>query len=107
MSDLTFTTPARRTEPTTFTLDGETYEFTPPKTAGMVLDFIGANGAGEVTAVKSLFDWLGDGLPDEQMEHLTSRLRDPDDDLDIDTLSDVARSLIEAVAARPTPAPSG
>jgi hypothetical protein len=51
---------------------------------------------------KSTFDWLGQGLSDEDNERVIRRLRDPKDDLDVDTLSTVVERLSEKVAARPT-----
>lgn len=98
MSDaLAFETAKRRRDTITFTLDGDTYHFTPPKKAGMVLEV--SEGGNEV---KALFDWLDDGLPTEEAEYLENRLRDPDDDLDVDTLTEVVAGLLEKVSGRPT-----
>lgn len=98
MSNLEFKTARRRREPITFTIDDDTYTFTPPKTAGAVLSIID----GDESEVKALFDWLEQGLPEEEARRIEERLRDPDDDLDIPDVANVIRALLEQVSGRPT-----
>lgn len=95
---LEFTTATKRREPIEFTLDGETFTFTPPKTAGMVLAVID----GEEGEAKALFDWLDDGLPEDQSARLEARLRDPADDFDIEDLMEIVKSLAARASGRPT-----
>lgn len=47
-------------------------------------------------------DWLGDGLPENQVARLIERLKDRDDDFDIPTLRDVVQGLVEKVTGNPT-----
>jgi hypothetical protein len=102
---LEFTTSKRRNDPIEFTLDGEQYLFTPPKSAGMLLAMAGADNS-EIAAnsamIRALFDWLGDGLPEEQSQRLMARLQDKEDDLDTDTLIQIIQGLQKEVAGRPT-----
>ena len=96
-----FTTAKRRNAAIEFTLDGVTYSFTPPKQAALILDVLdGADS--EVEQARALYDWLGDGLGEEQANALVARLRDPDDDLDWVQLFEIAQWLQEEATGRPT-----
>ena len=104
MANKQFTTAKRRTKPVEFDLDEHTYHFTPPKTAGMVLDVI-TDGAGDVNspaAAKAALDWLSNGLPEEENARLISRLRDPDDDFDFPDLGPIIEFLVEEATGNPT-----
>lgn len=131
MADLTFDVAKRRAKPITFNLGGEMllhpateavgeggdddyqasepevrgpddreYVFEPPKSAFMVLAII--DDESDSAALRGTFDWLGAGLSEEDNARVIARLRDPKDDLDISTLSDIVRRLNEAIAGRPT-----
>lgn len=105
MADLEFTVAKRRREAVTFKLgDDHVYTFTPPKSAVMMMPLINPE-EGEDTGLaitKSTFDWLGDGLSEEDNQRIQARLKDPEDDLDVDTLSEVVAGLSEKVGGRPT-----
>lgn len=98
---LEFTTAKRRATPIEFTLDGRVFVFTPPKLAGAMLAALESDDNGEV------LDWFASGLSEEDETFITNRLRDPDDDFDIDSLSVIVQSLVERVVGRPTKSPSG
>lgn len=107
MADLEFAVARRRRKKITFTLEGDehVYEFNPPKQAKMFMPFLDENGdgiSGEMGMVKALFDWLGAGLSEEDNARILARLRDEDDDLDFDSLSEVVMKLTEKITARPT-----
>lgn len=114
MADLEFTVAKRRKQTITFTLGVEpgdkvtkeaehVYSFTPPKSALMMMPIIAPDGGNsELGMTKATFDWLGSGLSEEDNERIKKRLRDPKDDLDVDTLSDVIKGLSEKVSGRPT-----
>lgn len=129
MSDLEFDVAVRRAEPITFKLGGSStllepevpakgdepgkpevrgkddheYTFTPPKSAVMLMPVLEASdGNMGVSMTKSTFDWLGQGLSEADNDRVIKRLRDPKDDLDVDTLSNVVEKLSEKVAGRPT-----
>lgn len=96
-----FTTAKRRNTAIKFTLDGETYSFTPPKQAALILDVLdGADS--EVEQARALYDWLGEGLGEEKADALVARLRDPADDLDWPQLLEIAQWLQGEVTGRPT-----
>lgn len=92
-----FTTATKRRKPIEFALDGTNYQFTPPKQATLVLDFLGSGDE-----VGALFDWVNEGLGEEQAAAIEDRLKDPDDDFDIKELTDIARWLVEESTGRPT-----
>jgi hypothetical protein len=95
-----FTTATKRRKPIEFTLDGTEYQFNPPKQAGMVLDFLETNDE-----MGALFDWVNEGLGEEQATAIEERLKDPADDFDIKELTDIARWLVEESSGRPTKPP--
>lgn len=113
---LNFTSPAREGRPISFTLDGETYTFDPPKAAVLVESL--RTDADPMAQLSAIMSWLGNGLspdhepdvtteghqetvPDCQACHLEARLRSPKDPLDLDTLAEVAKGLVEESARRP------
>jgi hypothetical protein len=104
MSDLSFKVAARRKDPVTFDLEGDkhVYSFTPPKQARVFMPLLAAGDDGDIASSKAVFEWLDDGLSEEDREHLEARLRDPEDDLDFDTLGEIVKGLMEKVSGRPT-----
>lgn len=59
-TSLEFTSGVRRTDPITFTLDGDSYGFIPPKKAVMLMPaLMGTEGVSYITAQ---FDWFEQGL---------------------------------------------
>ena len=101
---LEFKTAARRKDPIHFTLDGRTFSFVPPKTAVMVLAVVAAEDDSD--NLKAMFDWLDQGLSTADSEHLEARLRDKDDDLDVDMLAEIVKGLIEEASGRPPTSPN-
>jgi hypothetical protein len=102
MADLSFKVATRRVEPVTFDLspDPHEYSFVPPKQADMVLPMLGAES--DLVAAKAAFEWLDNGLSEEDQDRISKRLKDPKDDLDIDTIEEVVTALVEQVSGRPT-----
>lgn len=102
MADLSFKVAKRRTDAITFDLEGDKHEysFVPPKQADMVLPMLDAEN--DLMAAKAAFEWLDNGMSEEDRAHLAARLRDPKDDLDIDTVEEVVTALVEKTGGRPT-----
>lgn len=87
--------------------DDRVYKFNPPKSAVMlmpILEVDNGNGTGNVGVdmTKATFEWLGQGLSEEDRNRVINRLRDPKDDLDVEHLSNVVQGLSARVAGRPT-----
>lgn len=101
-ADLSFEIAPRRKEAITFTLGGDThkYAFTPPKKAAMITVMMSATS--DLEAAKGAFGWLDDGLSTEDRDKIAARLKDPEDDLDIDTIEQVVSALVERTTGRPT-----
>lgn len=97
-----FTTAKRRLDPIPFTLDGRDFSFVPPKSALMVMPVLDADADDANAETRATFDWLGAGLADGDVEYLKGRLRDLEDDFDIDDLSAVIEYLTKTIAGRPT-----
>lgn len=97
---LEFTSAKKRRDPIPFTLDGDEYEFTPPKNSFLALRVIDDDPGDSY--IKLTMDWLGEGLPKAQVNRLMKKLRDPKDDLDVEDVEKVAEKLLETVSGRPT-----
>jgi len=96
---LTFTTAAKRAEPILFILDGEEYKFVPQKLAPVALAQLESDTQSQM---KSMLDWLGNGLGEEQSGRILNRLKDPNDDLDLVQLTKIISGLVEVQAGRPS-----
>lgn len=84
--------------------DSHEYTFHAPKNAVMLMPVLEAdNDELSLGLTKSTFDWLGAGLSEEDRTRVINRLKDPKDDLDIETLTEVVQKLQERVSGgRPT-----
>jgi len=100
------TTKQRERQSVEFTLDGETFTFTSPKRAELIMSAITTVGLDKTStdgdSVRDLLNWLGEGLGDEQAERILGRLRDPEDDFDLDQVNEIARFLLGQSSNRPT-----
>lgn len=99
-SSMAFTTGTRKADPIKFTLDGEEFEFTPPKSASIFLEMV--DGGTVISLTKETFDWLGEGLGEEKTDRLVSRLKDKEDDFDVPNLEAILGYLQKKAAGRPT-----
>lgn len=100
-----YTTSQRDRGSTTFTLDGEAYTFTFPKTAGLLLDMAASDNG--LDRFGAMVDWLDHGLPAEQSQKLLGRLRDPEDALDTEVLGQIIRDLMEEASEGRAGNPTG
>lgn len=102
-----YTTPKREQVVVEFMIDGVKFAWTKPKNASMAMPIIDAEPGQdrEIANLKALFDWIGNGLPDEQEELLEKRLRDPEDDFDVEDLNAIVEILLEEASAVPPTSP--
>jgi hypothetical protein len=111
MAVKSFETKAREKQVIEFDLDGETFKFTPPKRAGLIMSVVGTIGldasSSDTDSVRDLLNWLGNGLSEEQGMRIFDRLKDDDDDLDLDQVNEIARYLLGQSSNRPTRRRSG
>lgn len=99
----TFQTSVSRRKRVSFELDGREFEFTPPKVAGIALGIFQADTEeGEQSAAKAAFDWLQDGLDEDDAEFLVGRLKDNSDPLDLPDVVEIIRWLVGKASARPS-----
>jgi hypothetical protein len=105
-SNLTFTTAKRRTEPITFELDGREISYTPQKLAGSILPMLDED-ATEADSLRAEVDWFENGLSADDAQWIEDRLRDPEDDFDMDGLSAIIKALFRQVNGRPTKSSGG
>lgn len=105
-----------------FELDGDKFYFTPVKQTTQLIGMLNVRGdsaEADIERIGSMLDWLAAGLdrkyykayqkdssvkpgPDSQWGKLLDKLADPDDPLELDTLSDVITWLMGEVSGRPT-----
>lgn len=101
-----FETKAREKQVVEFELDGETFRFTPPKRAELIMSVVGTVGldktSSDTDSVRDLMNWLGEGLSEEQAQRIFDRLKDPEDDFDLDQVNEIARYLLGQSSNRPT-----
>ena len=108
MSDISFKVAARRDTPITFDLQGSdhVYTFRAGKQATVFMPLLSQDSTGpgqsELQQARAMFEWLDNGLSEDDRKHLSDRLNDPEDDFDFDTLGDVVSGLMEKVTGRPT-----
>jgi hypothetical protein len=106
-----FTTKERERKVVEFILDGETFVFTAPKRAELIMSVVSNVGldakSNDSDSVRDLLNWLGDGLSEEQSNKLLDRLKDPDDDFDLEQVNEIARYLLGQASNRPTRRRSG
>jgi hypothetical protein len=106
-----FETKAREKQVVEFELDGETFRFTPPKRAELIMSVVSSVGldgrATETDSVRDLMNWIGEGLSEEQAKRIFDRLTDTNDDFDLDQLNEIARYLLGQSSNRPTRRRSG
>ena len=111
-ADMAFSVKKRKVTPITFSLGGRRgdgtedpyiYEFRAPKGVVAAMGLVEKNAKfTEAEAMQGLFNWLNEGLTDEEADRIVARLKDPGDDLDISDLTDVVQALQERAAGRPS-----
>lgn len=92
-----FTTAAKARTAIEFELDEVMFKFTPPKSAASVMPLLEESGD-EMSLVRAGFDWLKDGLADDQYAILVNRMKDPADDFDLPDLEEIIEYLMEQVS---------
>lgn len=113
--DYEFDVTPKQRKPIRFRLAGDPhiYVFTPPKDAVLMMPVFDSatdtrqDGGLGVGLTKSTFDWLGQGLSEADHDRVIARLKNPEDDLDVEDLTAVIESLTEKVGGRPTTSKSG
>lgn len=101
---LAYKTAKRKSGPIEFSIDGDDYVFTPPKTASMMLPVIEQDDTDDMglMALKVQYDWIEAGLPEEQAERIKSRLKNPKDDFDSSDLENISKWIMKQINGRPT-----
>ena len=85
--------------------DPHIYHFRAPKIAVMLLPVIEGKGAFSAMGPEMLsatLDWLGVGLSEDDNARILTRLKDSEDDLDMDTLNSMIQELASKVGKRPS-----
>jgi hypothetical protein len=96
--------PARKL---TFDLGGEIYTFSIPKVYGLIETIkeaqIGTgSGVQDAEAFGKIEDWLFSSLSLEEAQRIKERLRDEEDDLDLEHVLEIFQALTKAASDRPS-----
>lgn len=106
-----FTTRAKERKVVEFEIDDRQMTFTMPKRSGLIIsvvDRIGTDVRGaDNDSTRDLLNWIGEGLSEEDATWLLDRLKDPDDDYDLEDVNELARYLLGQGTNRPTRRRSG
>lgn len=101
-----FETKAKEQPTIEFELDGRRMVFKTPKRAGLIASVVNSVGLdSRVTdsdSTRDLLNWLGEGLSEEDAEHVLGRLQDPEDDFDLADINEIAKYLLGQSSNRPT-----
>jgi hypothetical protein len=93
-----YQTPPKNRKPIEYDIDDRTIVWVPQKVAAM-LDL---DDSSDASAGRQAVDWFAGGLTDDDNEWLMARLRDPEDDFDIDDLGAIIKEFVGKVSKRPT-----
>lgn len=101
-----FTTKEKEQKEVDFELDGRQIHFVVPKRSGLIMSVVnnvGLNGRNlDTDSTRDLLNWLGEGMSEEDAEWILGRLKDPDDDFDLEDINDIAKHLLGQGSNRPT-----
>lgn len=92
----------------TFNVGGEIYAFRVPKLYGLmdavakIQDGANKGGAAEAAMFGKIEAWLFDALDKDQADRIRARLRDDDDDLDVEHLVALFQELVKVASKAPS-----
>lgn len=85
-----------------FELDGDAFTFVVPKNSVLLMRMRAGQKQGGMGTANAVLDWLEAGLTGDEWDLIESRLEDPDDPLDVQTVVEVTKWLIGEATGRPT-----
>lgn len=101
-----FETKEKEAKVVEFELDGRALRFTVPKRSGLIASVVNNVGLDsrnlDTDSTRDLLNWLGDGLSDEDGQWIFDRLKDPDDDFDLEEINEIAKYILGQTSNRPT-----
>lgn len=101
-----FITEKRERKIVEFDWDDRHIVFTVPKRAGLIASVVNTVGLDsrnlDTDSTRDLLNWLGEGMTEEDADWLLERLKDPDDDLDIMDVNEVAKYILGQTSNRPS-----
>jgi hypothetical protein len=100
-------TPAKRDvtlKPIPFELLGQEFEAYPKVSGVALLEFIATADENSASTAKGILEYLKSAMNAEQYKKFYALVKDPENNIEVDTLSEIVSFLIEEQTARPTPA---
>jgi len=87
-----------------FELLGETFEAYGSIPGAVLLDFIGSSDDNSSSTARGIGDYLKAALPKDEYVRFNEFVRDPENDIELEVLSEIVSFLIEEQTSRPTEA---
>lgn len=87
-----------------FELLDETFEAYGSIPGAVLLDFIGASDEESSATARGIGDYLKAAMPKEEFARFDAFIRDPENAIELDVLSEIVSYLIEEQTSRPTTA---
>lgn len=91
-------------EPPTFDLNDQTFTGRPRLPGAVILGFISSADEEGGAVAKQLLGFFDSALEPESLERFTKVINDPDEVVELETLSEIVGWLIEQYTSRPTAA---
>lgn len=101
-SKKSFTSKNKKTEPIVFDIDGTEFTALPSVIGAILLDYI--EETADMNNAQSIREYLKLSMTEEEYTRFDEFTRVPENDIDLETLSDIMGFLIEAQTSRPTSA---
>lgn len=89
-----------------FELNGHDFECYPAIQGAVFLDFISISEKEDGAAASALYGFLKDSMPKKEYDRLQEVLHDPEVIIEIETIAEIVKYLVEEYASRPTQEPN-
>ena len=87
-------------------VDGRPIRFEVPKRSGLIMSVVEKVGLDarnlDTDSTRDLLNWLGEGMSEEDGEWILARLKDPEDDFDLEEVNKIAKAILGESTNRPT-----
>jgi hypothetical protein len=90
--------------PISFELEGEEFKAYGSIPGAVLLDFIGAGEENSSSTARGISDYLSVAMPKDEYARFDEFIRDPENNVELEVLSEIVSFLIEEQTSRPTTA---
>lgn len=90
--------------PITFELEGEEFQAYGSIPGAILLDFISSSDENSSATARGITDYLAVAMPTAEFARFDAFIRDPENNIELEVLSEIVSYLIEEQTSRPTKA---